>query len=504
MSGTIKLLAKDTAVYGISTILGRFLNWALFPLYVKTLPPGEYGIVTDLYAFTALALVLLTYGMETGFFRFVSKEPDPARVYANSLRALGFTSGLFILLGLLFLEPFAALLRYPTMPHLVGMLIVIVGIDAFTAVPFAYLRYQRKAKTFAAIKIGYILLSILLNLFFLVGCPLLVKWGAGGWIEWFYRPDWGVGYIFLSNLIANLVLLPVLLPFTRTARGRTDLRLIGHMLAYSLPLMFMGIVGTFNQMADKLLFRRLFEDEGYALSELGIYAAGYKIAVVVMMSIQAFRYAYEPIVFKKDGSRSADGRTLYATAMHYFLLFEVVVYVGVLAYLDILKLLIAPAYYPGLKVVPIIMAGEILYGVYFNLSVWYKLTGKTLWGFWISLMGCTVTVAVIVLFAPRYSFLASAWAVLLSNLTMVVVCYLAGRRYYPVPYRLRRGLLYLILAGGVTALLIWGQIHIKAVPLRLGLGTLLLLITVGVLIKSDKPLQTGLKALAQKVLKKVH
>ncbi len=365
-------------------MLSRFLGWALFPLYVYQLPsPADYGIVTNLYAWVALLLILLTYGMETGFFRF-SREGDGRKVYANSLRTLGTSSLLFLILGLLFVKPIGAALGYADMLRPVAMLIVIVAIDAFTSIPFAYLRYTNQALRYGLIKIGYVLLTVALNLFFLLVCPWLQRVAPGA-VDWWYEPGLGVEYIFLSNMIANIILLLVLIPIMKQARGggRFDWELLRRMLHYSLPMVLLGIAGNFNKMADKIIFPMLFEDQTFANTQLGIYSAGYKIAVVIVMFTQAFRFAYEPFIFQrgKEGELSADEeaaaererRITYAKAMHYYLLSAIFIYVAVMCYLDLLKVLISPAYYDGLRVVPYVMLGEVLFGIYYNLSLWYAL-----------------------------------------------------------------------------------------------------------------------------------
>ncbi|MDY6147728.1 MAG: oligosaccharide flippase family protein [Porphyromonas sp.] len=486
MAGRIKGLMKDTAIYGIANMLGRFLNWALFPLYINRLPsPKDYGIVTNLYAWTALALILLTYGMETGFFRFINKGPNPHKVYANTLRCLGFTSSVFVILGLLFLHPIASQMGYGATPELVGMLMVIVAIDAFSSIPFAYLRHTNRPIRFAAIKLGYILLAVGLNLFFLILCPWLIKGSLASTISWFYQPDYGVGYIFVSNLIANIILLLVLIPDMRPAKGPFDFSLIRNMLRYSLPFVLLGIAGSFNQMADKILFPYIFDDMDYANHQLGIYSAGFKIAIVIVMFTQAFRFAYEPFIFKKKKGEDAQDRKVYAEVMHYYIIVSLLIYVGVLAYLDLIKVIITipPAYIEGLKVVPLVMVGEIFFGIYYNLSIWYKLTDRAIWGALLSTLGCAFTLLFILLGAPRYGFMACAWACVVSYGVMMIASYLLGQKYYPIPYRLRPALLYLLVAVGLTTLIeitqtyvvsIWGRLFINS--LIMGLFILVILV----------------------------
>lgn len=487
MAGGMKRLAKETAIYGLSSIVGRFLNWMLVPMYTRVLAnTNEFGVVTNLYGWTALLLVILTYGMETGFFRFVNKqeEREPMRVYATALYSVGFTSALFMVAAWMLLGPISGALGYAAHPEYVGMMAGIVAVDAFCCLPFAYLRYRNKAVRFAAIKLANIFLNIVLNIFFLVVCPRLNE-SHPEWIAWFYRPGYGIGYIFLTNVFTTATTLLMLLPDMMPGlRARPDAARLRQMLAYSFPILILSIAGIFNQTADKILFPFLFADKAEADAQLGIYGACFKIAVVMVMFIQAFRYAYEPFVFAK--TRDADNRRSYVEAMRYFIIFSWVIFLGVTFYLDLLKHYVDARYYAGLSVVPIVMLGELFFGIYFNLSVWYKLTDRTQWGAYFSTAGCVMTVAVIVLFVPRYGFMACAWASFASNLLMMVLSYLVGRRYYPVPYDLRSAAFYTLLAAAFFAAGMWPEIDNTV--WRMAYRTALLLVFVGIIIKRDLPL----------------
>ncbi|MDR1675288.1 MAG: oligosaccharide flippase family protein [Tannerella sp.] len=481
-------LAKDTAVYGLSSVLGRLLNWMMVPMYVRVLEnTGEYGAVTNLYGWTALLLVILTYGMETGFFRFVnrSEETEPMRVYGTALYSTAFTSTLFLTLCLLFLHPVSRAAGYAAHPEYIGMIAGIVAVDAFCCIPFAYLRYRGRAFRFTAIKLLNIGLNIFLNIFFLLVCPWLYRQHPA-WVEWFYRPGWGVGYIFLSNAVATatvfLLLLPDMLP---GLRAKMDLQRLKQLLTYSFPVLLLGVAGIFNQSADKILFPFLFEDRAQASAQLGIYGACFKIAVVMVMFIQAFRYAYEPFIFAKN--REQDNRHAYAKVMKYFIIFSLALFLGVMFYIDLLKHFVGPEYYPGLGVVPVVMLGELFYGIYFNLSVWYKLTDRTVWGARFSTVGCLVTVAMIVLLVPRYGFMACAWASLASNLLMMALSYFTGQKKYPIAYDLRSAGLYGLLVAG---LYVAGMCPpIENTCLRLSYRTALWLFLAGFIIKKDIPLR---------------
>jgi len=483
----MKRLAKDTAIYGLSSIIGRFLNYLLVPIYTRVLDStGEYGIVTNIYGWTALLLVLLTYGMETGFFRFINhkEEKEPMRVYASTLYSLAFTSSLFIACSLLFLAPVSNALGYADHPEYIGMMACIVAIDAFCCIPFAYLRYKNRPIKFAVIKLSNIFLNIFLNIFFLVICPEINE-SNPNLISWFYIPDYGVGYIFIANVFTTiltfLMLIPDMLP---GLKAKFDLQILRKILRYSFPILILGIAGIFNQTADKILFPFLFEDKAYADSQLGIYGACFKIAVVMVMFIQAFRYAFEPFIFAKN--RDNDNRKSYAEAMKYFIIFSLVIFIGVMFYLDILKYFVAAEYYPGLTVVPVVMLGELFFGIYYNLSVWYKLTDQTKWGAYFSIIGCIMTVVIIIGFVPRYGFIACAWASFISNLLMTILSYFVGQKKFPINYDLRSALIY-----GIVAIICYaaGMLPpIESTVLRLLYRGVLLMLFLGFIIKRDLPL----------------
>ncbi|MDR0743732.1 MAG: lipopolysaccharide biosynthesis protein [Tannerella sp.] len=487
MAGGMKRLAKDTAIYGLSSIIGRFLNWMLVPMYTRVLvSAGEYGVVTNLYGYTALIVVLLTYGMETGFFRFVNKkeEQEPVRVYASTLYSVAFTSILFILLILFFLNPISRALRYEANPEYVGMMGCLVAIDAFCCIPFAYLRYKNRPVRFASLKLLSIFFNIFLNLFFLILCPK-IHISHPEWIRWFYRPDYGVGYIFISNVFTTALTLLFLLPEILSGfRAKFDGQRLRKILRYSFPILILGIAGILNQTVDKIVFPFLFDDKEYADSQLGIYGACFKIAVVMVLFIQAFRYAYEPFIFSKN--KDHDNKNAYVEAMKYFIIFSLVIFLGVMFYLDLLKYFVDEKYYPGLVVVPIVMCGELFFGIYYNLSVWYKLTDQTKWGAYFSITGCITTVVILIGFVPHYGFIACAWASFVSNLLMMLLSYFIGQKKFPVAYDLRSAFLYGAIA---TLCFIAGMApEIDSGILRWTYRTVILLIFVGIIIKKDFPL----------------
>lgn len=484
----LKSLAKDTAIYGMSSIVGRFLNYLLVPLYTAVLPAssGGYGVVSNVYAYTALILVLLTFGMETGFFRFANKsDENPEKVYTNTLLFVGGLSLLFVILGMTFLHPIASFLEYPDHADYVGMMILVVALDSFQCVPFSYLRYKKRPIKFATIKMLNIVGNIGLNLFFLLLCPWLYV-HAPETVSWFYHPDYQVGYIFVSNLIMSVIQLFFFIPELRGFSYRADWQLIKRMVAYSFPILIFGLVGILNQTVDKMIYPFLFDDRQEGLVQLGIYSATSKVALVMAMFTQAFRYAYEPFVFGKN--KDADNRKVYAAAMKYFFIFSLLAFLTVMGYMDLLKFMVARDYWEGLSVVAIVMGAEIFKGIYFNLSFWYKLTDETHWGAYFSLIGCTVILALNVWLVPLYGYIASAWASVAGYGAITLLSYVIGQKKYPVIYPLKDMAVYLVLAAVLFVLS--EVVSVQHVILRLLYHTLLILIFVAFIIKRDLPLKS--------------
>ncbi|HPW90001.1 MAG TPA: oligosaccharide flippase family protein [Paludibacteraceae bacterium] len=454
MMAGLKKLAQETAIYGISSIVGRFLNWCLVPLYSYVLvDSSDYGIVTNLYAWTALIVIVLTYGMETGFFRFVNKQPKHEqadnRVYSTTLTSVGFTSLLFAITCVIFGPQIATALGYGDHPEFIQMLGVVVSMDAFDSIPFSYLRYKNKPIVFASLKLLMIFVNIIFNIFFLVICPKLAV-SHPEWIEWFYNPDYGVGYIFVANLISTTTVTLALLPYVFVGKWNFDKVLLRSMLKYSLPLLLLGVAGIMNQTIDKIIFPVVYPNPEEAMRELGIYGACFKVAMVMMMFTYAFRFAYEPFVFAKN--QDADSKSTYSDAMKYFVISTLFIFLIIIAYIDIFKLLLGPQYREGIRIIPIVLMAYFLQGVMYNLSLWYKLVGKTIFGAWFSLIGLIVTLVINVVFIPKYSYMASAWAALISAVVMVVLSYGFGQKYYPIDYKLKTlafyfGLTMLLFAG---------------------------------------------------------
>lgn len=486
MSG-LKSLAKETAIYGASSILGRFLNYLLVPLYTIQLKAdtGGYGVITNVYAITALLLIILTYGMETGYFRFANRKGiDPQTVYSTTLLSVGSTSLLFIAVCALFLNPINQILGYEAHPEFIMIMALVVAMDAFQCIPFSYLRQHKKALRFVGIKFLFIVPNILLNLFFYLGCPWLMK-HAPDTINWFYNPNYGAGYAFVANLICTSLQMVALLPELTGFRYRFDLPLLKKMLSYSFPLLILGIAGILNQTADKILFPFLFHNKQEAQVQLGIYGAASKVAMLLAMLTQAFRYAYEPFVFGKD--REGDHREMYAKAMKFFVIFGLMAFLCVMFYIDILKYIIDPSYWPGLQVVPIVMAAELLMGIYFNLSFWYKLIDQTRWGAYFSITGCFIVIALNIIFVPRYGYMACAWAGFAGYAVVTLLSYWVGQRKYPIHYDVQGIMRYVFLAAALyiaSEYLPFTELWIRLVY-RTGLLAIFLLYVV----KKDLPVQ---------------
>ena len=432
--GGMKSLAKDTAIYGLSSIVGRFLNYLLVPLYTAKMSAesGGYGIITNMYALTALLLVLLTFGMETTFFRFATKgDEQPGRVFSTALIGVSSAATLFFVAVLLFLTPVSSFLGYSSTPQYVWVMALTVSIDAIRAIPFAYLRQQKKALKFAALQLLNIGINIALNVVYYLGMD-----------------GHDPGYAFYINLLCSAIITLCLAKEISNIRFGFDAGLMRRMLVYAWPIMLLGVVGILNQVADKILFPFVYPSDDMR-EQLGIYGACVKIAMIMAMITQAFRYAYEPFVFNKSGGNNGQNRDsveFQAKAMKYFVIFTLLAYLCVMGWLDVLKYIIPENYRVGLRVVPIVMAAEIMMGIYFNLSFWYKLSDKTYWGAIFSGIGCVVLIAVNVLFVPRYGYMACAWAGLAGYGVSMVLSYVVGQRLHPVPYPMQHIGYYVVLA----------------------------------------------------------
>ena len=469
----LKSLAKDTAIYGLSSIVGRFLNYLLVPLYTYYMPheTGDYGVSTNIYAYTALILVLLTFGMETTLFRFANDERyKPDTVFSTAMATIGSLTTVFLLMIFGFIGPISQALGYEHDHEYLMMMAVVVALDALQAIPFSYLRYQKRAIRFASLKLLFIAMNIALNLFYFV---VLGKTT--------------VFYVFFINLICTGFITLFFLPDLFRIEWKFDGKLLSTMLSYSWPILILGIAGILNQVADKIIFPLVYPDKEQANVLLGDYGSCVKIAMIMAMITLAFRYAYEPIVFAK--SKDADKTDYYASAMKYFLIFTLLAFLCVVGWMPVLQYIIGERYREGLGVVPIVMAAEIMMGVYFNLSFWYKLIDKTIYGAWFSLTGCTVLFAVNILFIPEYSYWACAWGGVAGYGTAMVLSYIIGQQKNPIPYPMKDIATYVV----VTIVLFAAM---KAVPgswptvLTLAVNTTLIILFLALIVKKDVPLSS--------------
>ena len=482
----LKVLAKDTAIYGLSSIVARFINYLLVPIQTARFAAsgGEYGVITNIYAYVSILIILLTFGMETTFFRFMSREGEqPQRIYSTTLRMLALTSLASIVVVLALLNPIASAIGYADHPEYVAVMYTTVAIDAFTAIPFAYLRYQHKPVKFAVLKIINILLNITLNLLYLIILPALRLNPFGIYDEQFTLD---VAFVFYINLVCTLCTLFMLCKELRGFRFGFDGSACRRMLGYTWPLLIMGVAGQLNQAASQILFPRLYDGSvEEARAQLGIYGACIKIAMIMVMITQAFRFAYEPFVFGK--SQDKDNRDTYAQAMKYYLIFTLLAFLCVMGYLDVLKFIIGESYWEGLRVVPIVMAAEIMFGVFFNLSFWYKLTDRTIWGAYFSGIGAVVLITIDVLLIPRFSYMACAWAGFAAYATSMLLSYFIGQRYYKINYPLGEMAVYVAATLALYAIMT----QTRTLPLwsQLALNTLLIGSFVAYILYRDLPLK---------------
>lgn len=465
----IKQLAKETVIYGTSSIAGKFLNWLLVPLYTwKLTEISDYGIITNLYAWIALLVILLTYGMETSFFRFSGKGEDKA-IFSTSLTALFTTSTLAAIVILVFRDNIAQFLGYQDLGHIIGMIGVFLAMDAFLSVPFAKLRYDKRPIRFATLKFINIFVNIGANCFFLLLCPFLLAQNPDtSWLS-FYDDSKMIDYAIFSNLIASSAMLILLIPDYIKIKWQFEPAIFKRMFHYAFPILIVGIAGVINQSGDKILYPMLVKDGARAQVELGIYGANYKVAIIMVMFIQAFRYAFEPFIFSQNGGKK-DKKT-YAEMMRYFVIFCMLIFLGVTLYIDLVKTLIGPEYHIGLKVVPIVLMAHFFFGIFFNLSLWYKLTDKTRYGAYIALTGTVITLSANIIFVPTAGYIASAWANFACYSSMVIISYILMQKHYPIKYDL--GKIGLYVAVALALFFVKQKLSFDSSTLNYGLSTLL-------------------------------
>ena len=455
-----KKLASQTAVYGVSSIVGRVLTYLLVPVYTRVFGLAEYGIVTELYAYVAFLNIVFTYGIETAYFRFANREgADRQVLYDRVLSLLLVTSlglsGLLMLLA----RPLAEVLRYPGQSRYIVWLALILGLDAVVALPFARLRLENRARKFATVRLVNIAVNVGLNLFFIKLCPDVLAGKAlpllRPLVAAVYDPTLGVGYVFLVNLIANALYVPLLARELFGFRFRwPDLAVLQPLLVYAYPLMFMGLAGMVNEVLDRIVLKYWLPVGFYpGLSNqaaVGVYGACYKLSIFMSLVIQAFRYAAEPFFFAQSTEKNSPAT--FALVLKWFTLCCAVIFVGISLNLEDFGLMLGPSFRSGLGVVPILLLANLFLGVYYNLSVWFKLTDKTYYGTYIGVGGAVLTVALNFLLIPFLGYTGSALATLVCYFGMAILCWRLGERHFPVPYPALRLGLWLLFATGLVAL----------------------------------------------------
>lgn len=456
----VKGLAGDTMWYGLSSIIGRMLSYLLVPLYTSVFIPGEYGIVTELYAYTAFLYPIFTYGIETAYFRFANKNPEEEPALFNLIVTLMIITSAFFA-GLLFYfgADLAVWLDYPGKEMVFYWLAAVLAVDAVTAVPFARLRFRKQAKKFAFVRFFNIAFAVFLNLFFLVFCLKIYEgsWFTSlqGFMQTHYDFEFKAKYVFLSNLISNSLLIILLIHEFTGFKPRFNWKKLTPILLYAFPLLFMGLAGVTNEMLSRALLK-IWLPEGFypnqsSIAALGIFGACYKLSVFMMLGIQAFRYAAEPFFF--SNAENKESPKLFANVMTGFVIFCTIVFVAISLNLEIIGMVFFanPAYREGLYVVPILLFAYLFNGIYYNLSVWYKVTDRTIFGAGITIFGAVLTVALNFILIPILGYFGSSLVTLGSYFSMTLISYLFGQKYYPVPYQVLKIIVYLILAS----ILIW-------------------------------------------------
>ena len=488
MKNPIKALAGQTVIYGLGTIVPRLLNYLLTPFYVRVFVSGEYGQISELYAWIALLLAILTFGMETTFFRFSQKE-DSGKVFNNAETIVLLITSIFLVLYGFFYKSFAELIHYEFNTHYVLLLGIIVAIDAAAAIPFAMLRKENKAGRFSLIKTINVLTNIFFNILFLVVIPeKSIMIGESLFGEGTSLLIW----VFISNILASLLNLILLFPQLSKLRLRLNRDLIVPMLKYSFPILLISLVGMVNEVADKILIKYLvtipdettlasmnITGEKYAMQQLGIYSANFKLGVLMTIFIQMFRFASEPFFFSHAKDRNAP--TLYAKVMTYFVIFCLLIFLGVMFYMDILQHFVGRTgsdYREGLRIVPIILIANMLYGIVFNLSIWFKLSDKTYYGTIISIIGSITTLLCFFILIPRIGYMGAAIAHLGCYSVMMLVSYFWGQRVMPIPYQIGRITIYCVLAA--ILFFISTLTSELGIVLKLSLNTLMILIFIGI------------------------
>jgi len=434
----LKKLAGETVIYGVPSIVGRLLNWFLTPLYVWMFVPEEYGILSNILAYVAFFQVLLTYGMETSYFRFASRSKEPEKIFSTSMIALTFTSLLFVVLVTGFAKEIAGLIHYEGHENYIIWMGITLALDTLSAIPFAKLRLQSKPVKFAVFKSVNISLNILLNVFWIYFCPKFLHTHPDSIIQFIYSDKIGIGYAFLAYLISSAVTLLLFIPDYKFRKMVFEKGILFQMLKYGWPILIIGVAGMVNLNIDKVLIPELIKSPN-PVGELGIYSANGKLAVLMTLFIQAFRFSFEPFLFSHY--KNENSKLAYANVMKYFVILGLLIFLGVMLYIDILKYFIGSStsgYHEGIKVVPWLLMGNLFLGIFYTQSLWYKLTDQTQYGAKFAILGAAITLVINVLFIPVIGYMASGYAFFTASLVMTIVSYVMGQKYFPIKYELSR------------------------------------------------------------------
>lgn len=486
----LKKLMGQTAIYGVTNIANRFVNFLLTPLLTGVLDADSFGIQSALYVYISFMLALLTWGMETAMFRFSVKYPDNPKVFSS---AFSFTTGLslsFLLLAVSFSESWAALLKYPGRGDFVVYFSLIIVLDAISAVPLAKLRQLNRPLWFSAANLVSIVANFLLVAFFLVYCRgryMELGNNAGWLVDTFYNHDIGVGYVFIANIVASAIKLLMVSPVILRQKMGYDPALLREMLIYSSPLAIAGICYIINERADHVILKYMYPpDEADAV--VGIYSAVYKMAILMNIFIQAFRFAAEPFFFSLE--KDSDSRQVYARILNYFTVFCLLIFLVVALFADFFKLILLsdPQYWAALHIVPVLLMANLFSGVYQNLSMWYKLSGRTLFGMWFSIVGALLTIGLNVLLIPRFGYEGSAWATLICYVTMSLVSYVVGQKNYYIPYEPLKIGFYILVAVCIYGVNLFVPKY--SVAMQVAAGLLSILLFLFIFIRNEKDIQT--------------
>ncbi len=435
-------------IYGLGSIIPRFLNYAILtPYYTYKFQVQEYGIITELYAYVAVLLVILTYGLETGFFKFTADKRKVGDVFTTTAISLFTSSVIFVVFVFVFIGRISNLMGYNSMPEYIKWMAVIIAVDAFSSVFFAKIRMEEKVMKFAIFKIAGVLLNIILLMVFLEVLPGIS--GASGriWPGIIYNKDIGVGYVLIANMISSILICLFLLIELKRITIKFNAGLYKSILKYSFPLLVAGLAGILNETIDRILLRHFLVSGYDKLYEIGIYGANYKIAVLITIFIQMFRFAADPFFFSRY--KKEESKKVFANVLKYFVIFCMIIFLFIVLYIDVIKYFISPRFHEGLNIVPVVLFANILLGILFNINFWYKLSGKTKYAILIIGAGAVINILINVVFIPYYSFRACAFSHLISNFTMVVLSYLLGKKYYKIEYDIRSVIFYILLGLGI-------------------------------------------------------